>query len=414
MSSKKRERDRERDRERESESDRSSIDVNGKKSPSSIKSASPHDQTNATRGSPPTRSYSSGKSSPIVSVTENSNKSEHCKSASPSKSNSSSASLSSAVTTASTSSSQSVTHTTSTLSELARSVEAHNHDLALHYSSKANGMNSFANCCTPGASALASQIKPADNKSQPYPSFSPYSLAAAGYAAMKSANGAFLGTTTAACRDPYCTNCQLAATAGRLPCPSGCTQCNHDRIPTSLGSLSSTFPPIPGLVPGFGSSLYSQASLAPPGLVPPSNVCSWMVNGTYCGKRFATSEELLNHLRTHTNLSSGDVGASLLSPLSSLSGYSHFGGLAGTGSVSGPSSLTSSAGLRRTFPGLSDVSSLSSRFHPYKPPAIPGLGAPSQLVPAMPNLSHSGHAAALNMYYPYGLYGSRLVGPPHQ
>ncbi len=400
-------------------SDRSaSVDVSDSKKSPSLKVSSPTSHTNnsSTVRVSPTRPSSGGKSSPSNGVSENGShnsvKSENGKPKSPSNSTSSNSSSTTTNT---------LTHTTSSLSELARSMESHHNELSLHYAvanaSKANGLN-YGSCCTTPAAAALGNLKGVDNKSQPYPTFSPYSLAS--YAAMKGANGSFL--IASACPDPYCANCQLSAVAaGRMPqCPSGCTQCNHERIPSSLGAFSPSYP-IPGLghVPAFAGSLYPHSfGGSGAGLMPQSNVCSWTVGGAYCGKRFATSEELLNHLRTHTNPTTGgaEVGApALLSPLSNLSAcHSHYANLVSAAAVSsgGPPSLTTSAGLRRTaYPSLSDVTSLANRYHPYKPPPLPVIGGlPSSSVPQLSGLSPS--AAALSMYYsPYGIYAGR-IGPP--
>ena len=35
-------------------------------------------------------------------------------------------------------------------------------------------------------------------------------------------------------------------------------------------------------------------------------ICNWMAGRDYCGKRFTSAEELLVHLKTHTNLSASD------------------------------------------------------------------------------------------------------------
>ncbi|KFM69097.1 Zinc finger protein Noc, partial [Stegodyphus mimosarum] len=189
-------------------------------------------------------------------------------------------------------------------------------------------------------------------------------------------------------------------------CPSGCTQCTHDRLSTSLPGL--------GHMPGLTGSAAAMAAVAAaggmPGLSYPHsvlarpNVCSWMIGDTYCGKRFSTSEELLQHLRTHTNLSTSESPLSLISPAFSLASSSlnaachmHY---------SSGASLTSPAGLRRTYPtSLSPVSSLSaaSRYHPYKPTLSSLQGTP---------LSQLGHPG-LGMYYPYNLYGQRLGPPVH-
>ena len=39
-------------------------------------------------------------------------------------------------------------------------------------------------------------------------------------------------------------------------------------------------------------------------------ICNWMNGRDYCGKRYSSAEELLVHLKTHTNLSTSDPVAS--------------------------------------------------------------------------------------------------------
>lgn len=239
-----------------------------------------------------------------------------------------------------------------------------------------------------------------------------------GYARVKTATG---GTTLVpVCRDPYCTNCQFSMHSAQLSaCPSGCTQCTHDRFAPQLGPGAGLHALGPSLIPGIGSGspggLSSQ--LYPHTLLPRPNVCSWMVGDTYCGKRFTTSEELLQHLRTHTNLSASDSSAaaaaaaaaslSLMSPSLSVPSTSVAAWNAACHlHYTTAASLTSPAGLRRAYPtSLSPVSSLTAaRYHPYKPQLPTFPGAP------LPPLPHPG----LGLYYsPYGLYGQRLGPPVH-
>ncbi|XP_054712535.1 zinc finger protein Noc-like isoform X1 [Uloborus diversus] len=271
-----------------------------------------------------------------------------------------------------------------------------------------NGLNPLSNCTgcpMPGHPMDAYQSSAQSNllKAGTYPlgasALSPY----VGYARVKTATG---GTTLVpVCRDANCTNCQFSMySAQRGPCPSGCTQCTHDRLGTSLSGLSH------GLVPGLTGSAAAMAAVAAaggmPGLSYPHsmmarpNVCSWVVGDNLCGKIFNSAEELLQHAKTHTSLS--DSVLPLISPAfssASLSAACHM-------HYSSAASLTSPAGLRRTYPtSLSPVSSLSaaSRYHPYKPPFSGLPGAP------LPPLGHP----SLGMYYPYGLYGQRLGPPVH-
>ncbi|XP_013387144.1 zinc finger protein Noc [Lingula anatina] len=235
------------------------------------------------------------------------------------------------------------------------------------------------------------------------------------YATIKTATGA--NTLVPICRDPYCTTCQINLQSAQLTCcASGCTQCNHEKglpVPTShsfssAGGTSLSVPvlaSIGGLGAGsslpatsLGSNIYSHGlSAAHHGL---PYVCNWVAGAEYCGKRFSTSEELLQHLRTHTS--------------SSESAYSSFGLPYGLGFPSGsslsashphyptPGSLSPNT-LRRLYPtSLSPV----SRYHPYSKP--PGLSAlTSTPVPGMPLSS------AVGAYYsPYSLYGRAAAVAP--
>ncbi|KAG5899688.1 hypothetical protein JTB14_015178 [Gonioctena quinquepunctata] len=179
------------------------------------------------------------------------------------------------------------------------------------------------------------------------------------------------------CKDPYCTGCQFSMQNQQLmmsgatgPCPSGCTQCDHQKY-----------------------NLAMAMSLVPPGPVPPSSlaysqlgrpyVCNWIAGDTYCGKRFVTSEELLQHLRTHTS----GTDPSVSSAASSLLNHSLF----------------STASLHRPGypnPPLSPLS--AARFHPYGKPSIPTTLSASPFSAFNPT--------ALGPYYSaaYSMYGQRL------
>lgn len=269
------------------------------------------------------------------------------------------------------------------------------------------GMNPVANCCSPlvshipvdGAStghsfpaSIASQSAALKLGSYPSP-LSPY----VGYARVKTASG---GTTLVpVCRDPFCTNCQMSMQSAQFGvCPSGCTQCSHDRLAHPGLGLA------PGLLSNLAASGLGSQLYPPHSMLARPNICSWMVGDTYCGKRFTTSEELLQHLRTHTNLSVTDSGSlpllspSLSVPSPSLSAACHL-------HYSTAPSLTTQAGLRRTYPtSISPVSSLSARYHPYKPPMPAFPGSPFAPLPH----------PSLGMYYtPYSLYGQRLGPPVH-
>lgn len=181
------------------------------------------------------------------------------------------------------------------------------------------------------------------------------------------------------CKDPYCSGCQfnmqnqqLLMSGASGTCPSGCTQCDHQKY--NLAMAMALVPP----------SHVASSSLAYSQLGRPY-VCNWIAGDTYCGKRFVTSDELLQHLRTHTNGS--DPSSVVTSTASSL--LSHH-------------PLFSSASLHR--PGYSNppLSPLAAaRYHPYGKPTLPT------------SLSASPYSAfnptALGPYYSaYTMYGQRL------
>lgn len=173
------------------------------------------------------------------------------------------------------------------------------------------------------------------------------------------------------CRDPFCTGCSLTPhPMGK--CPAGCTQCDHSASKSSYANQ-------------MAAATYAHAQLA--ALAAASQmpyVCNWIAgDAAYCGKRFGTSDELLQHLRTHTSsmpesmLNSATAGLPPTHPL-----------------------------FQRTYPTppLSPLS--SSRYHPYSktslmPPAMP----PSLAGLPMP------HPSLAQYFSPY-LYGPRLGASP--
>merc|ERR1711971_1058058 len=122
-------------------------------------------------------------------------------------------------------------------------------------------------------------------------------------------------------------------------------------------------------------------------------ICNWM-NGRegYCRKRHASAEELLQHLRTHTNLSTSD--SAMYSATAHAAANFH---QRGYGSA------------------LSSMSSAASSFHPYAaktsalPSSLSALGMPPQppMAPGLPPSLYS-PATASSLYA--SLYGVRLAG----
>ncbi|XP_062340287.1 zinc finger protein 703-like [Osmerus eperlanus] len=196
------------------------------------------------------------------------------------------------------------------------------------------------------------------------------------------------------CRDPYCLSYPNAPHLGG----SNCTSCVHD--PSS--SLKSGYPlvypshPLHSLHPSTLSSSVSP-SLSHPlytyGFMlndPMPHACNWVSAGGPCDKRFANSEELLAHLRTHTSLAGG-MDSKLLSAYPSVSSaascHLHLP------HQSSPASLPSTFSLRAP-PSLG-----LARYHPYSKVHLPpGPGS----IPM-----HSLQSTA--PYYPhYALYSQRL------
>ncbi|RLV62377.1 hypothetical protein DV515_00019378 [Chloebia gouldiae] len=198
------------------------------------------------------------------------------------------------------------------------------------------------------------------------------------------------------CRDPYCLSYHSASHLGS----SNCSSCVHD--PSSLKSgyplvypthplhsvhttlSSSGTPSLPG------HPLYTYGFMLQNDPLP--HICNWVSASGPCDKRFATSEELLTHLRTHTAL----PGAEKL-----LAGYP----TSGLGSAASchlhlppaapgsPNTLPASLSLRSPHTlGL-------NRYHPYGKSHLPTAGALP--VPSLP--------AAGPYYSPYALYGQRLT-----
>lgn len=148
--------------------------------------------------------------------------------------------------------------------------------------------------------------------------------------------GHHLGTTPASfgasCRDMFCKrSCFLSS--GLPSCPAGCINC-------SLSSLAST-----GLPPS-GSQMV--------GVLPPTNICSWMIGNTFCGKRFTSPEELLQHLKTHTNSAISANPSATFPP--SMSPFGMYGFFVHPSSTP----LSRTANLEQYY------NQMSNRFHPYK------------------------------------------------
>lgn len=202
------------------------------------------------------------------------------------------------------------------------------------------------------------------------------------------------------CRDPYCLSYHCAS---HLAGAAGAS-CAHDSAAVAAASALKSgyqlmYPthPLHGVhssPPSFGGHpLYPYGFMLPNDPLP--HVCNWVSANGPCDKRFSSSEELLNHLRTHTAFTGADKLMSGYPSSSSLASaaaaamacHMHMPHSGGPGS---PGTLT----LRSPHHALG----LSSRYHPYSKSPLPTPGAP---VPV---------PAATGPYYsPYTLYGQRLT-----
>ncbi|XP_023277001.1 zinc finger protein 703-like [Seriola lalandi dorsalis] len=195
------------------------------------------------------------------------------------------------------------------------------------------------------------------------------------------------------CRDPYCLSYPSVSHLGG----SNCNSCIHDPSSTLKSSFPLVYPSHP-LHSLHQSSLSSSASssLSHPlytyGFMLPNDplphACNWVSAGGPCDKRFATSDELLAHLRTHTALPVG-MDSKLLSVSSSGPASCHLH----LPHQSSPGSMSSSLSLRAP-PGLG-----LARYHPYSKVHLPP--GPSSI--SLHSLPTTGP------YYPhYALYSQRL------
>jgi hypothetical protein len=213
----------------------------------------------------------------------------------------------------------------------------------------------------------------------------------------------------------------LSQQAGGGVCPAGCVQCDHQKFSIGL-------PPFMGPPPGLGlqpptssasyqSSLLSQHAQAAAAAQQQQQhsqrpyVCNWIVGESYCGKRFPSSEELLQHLRTHTNMSTSEASnlASMSSPASLYSNALL--------SSSMSAAAAAAAAMHRTYPTppLSPLS--AARYNPYAA-SLAAAGKPGGGFGVPTSLSSLVHPQSLANYYsnlsPYAMYGQRIGPPVHQ
>ncbi|NWT08839.1 ZN503 protein, partial [Vireo altiloquus] len=206
------------------------------------------------------------------------------------------------------------------------------------------------------------------------------------------------GASPPLCRDPYCLSYHCAS---HLAGAAGAS-CAHDQALKSgyplvypTHPLHSVHSSLTGATPPSlaGHPLYPYGFMLPND--PQPHICNWVSANGPCDKRFATSEELLSHLRTHTAfpgtdklLSSYPSSSSLASAAAAaMACHMH---IPTTGAPGSPGTLA----LRSPHHALG----LGSRYHPYSKSPLPTPGAP---VPV---------PAATGPYYsPYALYGQRLT-----
>lgn len=214
------------------------------------------------------------------------------------------------------------------------------------------------------------------------------------YARVKTASGG--EALVPVCKDPYCTGCQynahqqlLLGGSSAAPCPSGCTQCDHQKYGLAAAAALSGLMP-PGPVPPPPPLSYTHQLGRP-------YVCNWIAGESYCGKRFTTSDELLQHLRTHTSLATAADSAAAAAAAAAASS-------APMSLLNHHTFLSSSAALHRAAAGYPNppLSPLSAaRYHPYSKPGLPASLAASPFSAFNPT--------ALGPYYtPYSIYGQRI------
>ncbi|XP_015243034.1 PREDICTED: zinc finger protein 703-like [Cyprinodon variegatus] len=195
------------------------------------------------------------------------------------------------------------------------------------------------------------------------------------------------------CRDPYCLSYPGVSHLGT----NNCNSCIHDPSSSLKSSFPMVYPSHPlhslhqsslssSVSPSLSHPLYTYGFMVPNDPLP--HACNWVSAGGPCNKRFATSDELLAHLRTHTALPVG-MDSKLLSVSSSGPASCHLH----LPHQSNPGSLPSSLSLRAppSF-GL-------ARYHPYSKVHLPS--GPSSI--SLHSLPTTGP------YYPhYTLYSQRL------
>jgi len=193
---------------------------------------------------------------------------------------------------------------------------------------------------------------------------------------MSSNNAAAAAAAAAAassvCRDPMC----------RDPlCPTALRNQQHMNSFTYSSLLASPYYKEAMMAFTLQQRMAALAAGVPPGSAAAGalpHVCNWVAGTEYCGRRFANAEELLVHVKTHTNLSTSDPRAlSILNAASSAPPTSH------------------------------------QRFHPYARPSV-GVGSTPPTAPPPPSVTAPmPPALAALASNPYAsLYTSLFSRPP--
>ena len=195
------------------------------------------------------------------------------------------------------------------------------------------------------------------------------------------------------CRDPFCTGCQMSSPFSATPgqCCNGLRACIHQNpFASYASSLGLTNPMASHLA---AASRYQNGLSA--GLGRPY-VCGWSAGGMYCGKTFAASDELLQHLKSHTSSSNYGNNPMTSHGMSALGHYPHLG----------PMLTPPMAGLRTAFDPV-------NRFHPYKPFGLQLAQLGANFNPSLPLPPHhsAANAAAAAAAAAAGLNPWRDFGP---
>jgi len=216
------------------------------------------------------------------------------------------------------------------------------------------------------------------------------------------------------CSDPCCSRClQLSAVAAAVATSSrgagcvGCSQCgNHAQPSTTTSStglqpgghgafaaaLSALcrLPPPPPTAPGTESSVVGPSSTS---AVPTLHTCNWFhPGGAYCGQRFSTVDELMQHLHSHCGTTADHTPTVPFAPdLHPVA----------TGSLFAP--LAVLYGASSSYPPLDFM---PPALPPPPPPSAP-VQLPSTTVSPSSLMRHHQHslavaaAAAASRYHPY-------------